>query len=943
MTWLDLPYRWLPPPSFTPPFNTNKGARLRYLCLAPFRLKLLWSIRVEDIGTVWEEDSIVYDDNWGLWTIRGITSIFEWGEEDIEEIGFSLPTSSWTLPTPPPDPSHFPSSTRLLNLDLFHALGVVDREFLAPLVSWSGYRACRLRYTTTVPTVKTPESLRFLFFFTLMEIVLEALRCPGLQRADDVLWAAKTALELGAAMKIHRFLPWLCLPRLMDQFQWTTRTQPLLEAYTLHRFYFKDQVRQTGDAWILEAWSQLSNVSVPHTNLLYYLPPLETLDNLDNLDHLDHLKKEKYIPLRSWLPDERIPRVTKTEKPNENPRFSLLNPSILSSDHDYFLTLRTANYHLETYESRDVHTKIVETRNFLFHLPPLPSTIPPTPIEIPDDLHRALDTQSTIVGLEDIRLFFYNPPHQTVYFLANTCNVPGNARMPSVVWGRFSLAEKKTLVVPLRFGQRVEKNWVPWIVQGHYLLVYSFSPLVVLSIDPLMHADDSQLEQYRDDGGFRPRMVFCTSLEKSKNTILMGPSCPIRGSGSLIEVTDESGDITGIPGIPGESGISKVYWGLVHQVMLGHNGKRRYFHRVVEISLGGNYGVQIRFSSPFTFHANQYRVEYAMGIAPVSSSSFWITYSIMDEDPRMVHVSRSHLQDLLDKGTKPVFHPGTLEWEGITKITREITRLAELLQGWPRRTFWINRSCDRSRRLQLLRRVYAAGDGITSLVPGTEFIRIDAVDGTDPRVRDSWPLARYFRNRKKDCKHHNEKTVALTLSHFKALETALYTKPPDQTDDDWVMIVEDDFTLDHLPLWPCSMADLLHYLNQGQYGTHSKKKDKKIGLCSLSRLFRLSEEKYSPTSLWEPIRYYGTTLGYLVRYGAIPSMLQAFYETLPEKLFVSDYEVFRTAERAVMTTLSWLVPPYENTSTLHPQHENFQRKCLGEFRDAFYPEWNHQS
>ena len=926
MTWLDLPYRWLPPPSFTPPLTTNKAARLRYLCLAPFRLKLLWSIRVEDIGTIWEEDSIVYDDHWGLWTIRGTPSTFE-----EEEIAFSLPTSSWTLPTPPPDPStsDFPPSTRLLNLDLFHALGVVDREFLVPLMSWSGYRACRLRYTTTVPTIKTPESLRVLFFFTLMEIVLEALRSPGLQRADDVLWAAKTALELGAALKLHRFLPWLCLPQLMDQFHRTTRIQPLLEAYTLHRFYFKDPVRQTGDAWILDAWSHLnhlnsSNVSVPHTNLLYYLPPLETLDiNIE--------KKDKFIPLRTWLPDEMIPRVTQTEKPNDNPRFSLLNPSILFSDHQYFLTLRTANYHLETYQSRDVYTKIVETRNFLFpSLPDLSSTTRPTPIEIPDDLDRALDTSSTIVGLEDIRLFFYNPQIRTVYFLANTCNVPGNARMPSVVWGRFRLDEKKTLVVPLRFGQRVEKNWVPWIVQGHYLLLYSFCPLVVLSIDPLMHADDSQLQQYRDDGGFRPRMVFCTSLARSTDNLLMGPSCPIRGSGSLIEVTGS-----------GESGItnvSKVYWGLVHQVLLGHNGKRRYFHRVVELSLAGNDGIQIRFSSPFTFHANQYRVEYAMGMAPSSSSSFCITYSIMDDDPRAVHVSRSHLQDLLEKGTTPVFHSGNLEWEGITTISRGgITCLAEMLQGWPRRTFWINRACDRSRRLQLLRRVYAAGDGITSLVPGTEFIRIDAVDGTDPKVRDSWPLARYFRNRKKDCKHHNEKTVALTLSHFKALETALCTKPSDQTDDDWVMIVEDDFTLDHVSLWPCSLSDLLHYLNQGLYGTHTKKKDKKIGLCSLSRLFRLSEEKYSPTSLWEPIRYYGTTLGYLVRYGAIPAMLQAFYETPPEKLFVSDYEVFRTAERAVMTTLSWLVPPYDNTSTLHPQHEDFQKKCLGEFRDAFYP------
>ena len=934
MTWLDLPYRWIPADAMVVTLeNEEEKKRFRYLRLSP-SFRLLWSIRVDDIGTVWDETSIVYDDAWGLWTLRALdengflssSSFFH--EDSIEDVTLSTPFPPPRPPLPPPSSSlsDLAPVTRLLYLDLLHAMGcgITPRD-LSPLASWSGYRACRLRFTTTVPTVRSPEALRFLYFLTLLDILGEAKRQPGAQRDGDVVWAAETALELCVAMKKTRFLPWLHIPDRVEDILRRRVAIPraLLEAYTTHRFYVKDNVYETGDPWILDAWSL---VPAPQrsprviTNLLYYLPPLQGCTPSTSI--------------RAWLPDPQIPRVTRTATPQEDPRFSLLNPSILYSPvkKDYLVTIRTSNYHLSTYESRDADTHVVETRTFLCRTNLVDRNVGPKTLEeIPDDLERPLETESKIVGLEDVRLFFTDSTNNLenieniyIYFIANCCNVPGNDRMPGVVWGR-SQSGEPTIVVPLRFGQRVEKNWVPWIVQGRFLLIYSFHPLVVLSIDALMHASDTDLARYREEGGYRPPMVFCTGITKDPTTeMFTGPSSPYRGSGAMIEVS------------PGK------YWGLVHQVRLAHSNKRKYFHRFVELTTStenNNDGIGVRFSSPFTFHGTRYRVEYALGIAPIASeNAYWISYAVMDEDPRLIRVSRDEIQELLEKGGGPMFYPGRFLTETrLTQISRWLSPSPSLLEGWPRRTFWINRACDRTRRLALLRRVYAATDGITSRVPGTEFVRIDAVDGTDPRVRDSWPLARYFRARKKESKHHNDKTVALTLSHFKALETALHTRPADQGDDDWVMIVEDDFTLDHLPLWPCSMADLLHYLDRGEYGTFSRNKDKKIGLCSLARLFRLSEEKYSPASLWEPIRFYGTTLAYLVRYGAIPRMLKAFYETPPETLFVSDYEVFRTAERAVMTTLSWLTPPLENKSTLHKDHEDFQSRCLRDFRETYFP------
>jgi len=316
---------------------------------------------------------------------------------------------------------------------------------------------------------------------------------------------------------------------------------------------------------------------------------------------------------------------------------------------------------------------------------------------------------------------------------------------------------------------------------------------------------------------------------------------------------------------------------------------------------------------------------------------FYITYATMDEDPRIAVVERQTLEKLLDDN-ESVMPPRVFaldrEWTttNMTTLYRPIGwKTSCLLQGWPRKTFWINRTCDAKRRETM----FSIFDTIQSMIPEARFVRIEAIDGSDPEVRASWPLARYFRAvaekiKKKNDIHHNEKTVALTLSHFKALETAWSTRSANQNDHDWFMVLEDDFCLDHLTIWPCSIGQLFSSLEND------------VGLCSFSRLFRLREEFFSPTTLVENIRYYGTTLGYAVRYGAVPAMIQTFYATSPEKLYVSDHNVFHTVQmsetyKAVMTTTPWFTTAEENQSTIHADHENFQKECKEGFRKAFFP------
>jgi hypothetical protein len=269
-----------------------------------------------------------------------------------------------------------------------------------------------------------------------------------------------------------------------------------------------------------------------------------------------------------------------------------------------------------------------------------------------------------------------------------------------------------------------------------------------------------------------------------------------------------------------------------------------------------------------------------------------------------------------------------------------------LTEGWPEHTYWINREVDKKRREEFESRFCNNPIFSTSSV---KFHRIEAVDGDNDEHRKRWPLSRFFldfQSKTKKSTHMNDRTIALTLSHFKAIETAYndYTeRSRDNGEDDdskWFMVLEDDACLDYQHLWPCSFQDLMEYIQNNTNGQN-------IGLCSLARLFPIREEKnYSPSSLWEPLRCYGTTLAYMVRYDAVPGMMSKFYKTYfgdttgpPTKtLFVSDVEVFKSLQEpyyGIMMTMPWMTTTENNKSTIHSNHETFQKKCKSDFYQTF--------
>lgn len=89
-----------------------------------------------------------------------------------------------------------------------------------------------------------------------------------------------------------------------------------------------------------------------------------------------------------------------------------------------------------------------------------------------------------IFGLEDMRLVRFQ---DRVWFSATTCQVPDANGEPQVVFGR--LDEKLESIEHLDtigyfFRGPVEKNWILWPDGDRLRCVYSFSPLVILDIEP---------------------------------------------------------------------------------------------------------------------------------------------------------------------------------------------------------------------------------------------------------------------------------------------------------------------------------------------------------------------------------------------------------------------------------------------------------------------------
>lgn len=1006
-----------------------------------------WAIRSNDVGTIWTEESLVYDDDLGVWELEWAVS------EGLTDRAVFRP--SWSSPIRVDwdalkkvsfDGRPLPTSTQMFYRDYLKHWYSPPAHVKSPILPDLRLHAL-FRQPLTDPAVRLVRS------FALLEALLSDRHedSPFRHGGTDRVWGFVQLWKEWGAMGLHHLLRWVWPPPNMIRYAPHATVASLSLPYymLLHVFYLdrafyakqgcKEIVHYWTDERIYPLWRNLRPDvrRAIDQSLMFYLPMMTS-----SISHVDR-------PL--LLPDPLIPRVVAASPDDPlGDRYRLFNPCgvIDPTTGRAVWNLRTADYDLSTYRTRDLEKQYVTTRNFI-------STDPDDPTawmewtERPPQKESSFDPESGIRGLEDVRLFYFK---RQLFFLANACDRPRWGKMPVVVFGHLDPTTGEASTVVLDYGQAVEKNWAPLVHEERVLAVYGYHPLVILDLTPL-----ARLPPQDYPPKYRPRPLVCDH-HPGEGPLSAGPllEASFRGSGTFVEES------------------THTFLGIIHQVVFDGQRRRKYFHRWIRIVWdASNETVAWSFSTPFTFHGSACRVEYALGVLrdpqssrwlipfscgddrpavrelmqedidrcvrwsapvavplwplivlqkfPILSSPLhalfaylkhsddtdlserilspqiledWIRLRLASHDPRIALVAKraaGQIWETIEEHGRPVrwtlvrrrsrpsqspseagfwFETrdgrvledtdddlvvmGTIEGarvdaeiphEILIRVDRILSDVIErgvwnpwwsplalplsdfknAIEGWPAHTYWINRRCDKERREAFLHRF----DRVVSAVPAV-FHRIEAIDGSAPSFRTEWPLCRYihsFHLTESGKSRHSLRTLALTLSHFKVLETALTAhlqRGGNQTDTDWILVLEDDACLDHVSAWPCPLVVLLRSLPDT------------VGLCSLARLFPLKEELYTPSILTESLRYYGTTLAYLVRVCAIPRMLETVHCTPSPRFGVADREIFRACRmEARMTRFPWFTFPRENESTIHQEEVGFQEECRQAFRDHF--------
>jgi len=167
-------------------------------------------------------------------------------------------------------------------------------------------------------------------------------------------------------------------------------------------------------------------------------------------------------------------------------RYKPLNPSIIKTDKGYTINCRAINC-VQWYPDWVVMdgSKKTKTKNvFIEYDKNLNKYFECEVIEDPSLVHY----QTSIQGLEDIRLFEFN---SELHFTASTCQLT-TLEIPKMCLGKCEIDHKKGVGgvvinnITLLQGpvvQRAEKNWMPFVVNGELLLIYSFAPFIIYKPD----------------------------------------------------------------------------------------------------------------------------------------------------------------------------------------------------------------------------------------------------------------------------------------------------------------------------------------------------------------------------------------------------------------------------------------------------------------------------
>jgi hypothetical protein len=314
------------------------------------------------------------------------------------------------------------------------------------------------------------------------------------------------------------------------------------------------------------------------------------------------------------FPVERIPKTTAREIHGHR-RYRVFNPSVAHHpDGSTMVVVRTSNYN-DRYESCD-DDGCLRTVNFLC-----------TPDM--DRVYILVDESSfgkTLMkkmserkasGYEDMRLFFWA---DRWCFLANTA---GSSE--KIVFGKCAAHPRDdkewvidyTVQLRYAFEQPTEKNWVPCPSHSRttFDIVYSTSPFVLLTVDPLLgFACEKKRGQWS-----APRLSHypTTVIPRIRNST---PYIPLRNG----------------------------WIALCHVVYFLHEyaNQRIYYHVFVFFDEST---LTVTYSRPF--HFETCNIEYTTGIVHVNSE-LTVSYSTDDKTPKCLVISEDEVMSLFEGMTR---------------------------------------------------------------------------------------------------------------------------------------------------------------------------------------------------------------------------------------------------------------------------------------------------
>jgi len=326
------------------------------------------------------------------------------------------------------------------------------------------------------------------------------------------------------------------------------------------------------------AWHSKQQV---YRNILYYVKAIKSID---------HFPIEIERPLIREGSDE---------------CYYPTNPSIMKTSTGYDVICRTVNYTqvgAKYYESKDLDG-FIRTRNFLLRFDPNFSLI--SQQEIIENLNRHREEGIYhVVGLEDCRLFSWkesswftctsldtNPYHQPQISLC---------KMGAAREGEPIFVEKMTpLLGP--DPKRCEKNWLPFVKDGEFQVVYSSDPLVIYKPDV--------------DTGVCETAVF--HEQKYDYSTFRGSAPPIAWNDG--------------------------YLALIHEVVFQPDSTRISLHRLVFFD--DKFNVK-KLSLPFIF--SHLGIEYCCGMTlDHSQTKLIFSVGLEDHEAYFYFVEKTEIQDLL--------------------------------------------------------------------------------------------------------------------------------------------------------------------------------------------------------------------------------------------------------------------------------------------------------